>query len=438
MKRQVRAAVDAQARQQRSLALGGDLDAPWRSAGGVGCLRAFKRRGRDEDAGALDWPSTERAPAFDVEASAVGRSQARGGTFASSRGAAGVRRAHSRMGNASEAQDADMQAFRVFGRVQGNYRDIVDAHLSANSADCAQQQKLLSPFVTDAAVLRSIRAGKDSYFGIKWVCEAAPSAIVLSSGSSSMRRDCCFLEMVGFTADAQGREIGFIACATIDVPECPPFPDFLRVGRFRVERTMLVRATDSTMATSELFNMGASDDARTASSLAISARIRVMMTILNDISLVIDSQNLVKQSLIAPKPWVPDEARIACSVCSRSFNLLRRRHHCRLCGELVCKTCYVLRIVPCADFASTSAHAPPSLMQTVAQPAARTNQQRRDDNGQVGLTKFCVRCVMSLRSMDRRLDAFSQEISKCKWVLAERGTIAYNPNFLLWIFSDLD
>jgi DNA-directed RNA polymerase subunit RPC12/RpoP len=29
----------------------------------------------------------------------------------------------------------------------------------------------------------------------------------------------------------------------------------------------------------------------------------------------------------------------ACPLCSKSFNLTRRRHHCRACGTLVCQPC---------------------------------------------------------------------------------------------------
>ncbi|KAJ8561765.1 hypothetical protein ON010_g7914 [Phytophthora cinnamomi] len=37
--------------------------------------------------------------------------------------------------------------------------------------------------------------------------------------------------------------------------------------------------------------------------------------------------------------WVPDTASARCQICLSSFTLTRRRHHCRLCGHLVCANC---------------------------------------------------------------------------------------------------
>ncbi|GMF17492.1 unnamed protein product [Phytophthora lilii] len=37
--------------------------------------------------------------------------------------------------------------------------------------------------------------------------------------------------------------------------------------------------------------------------------------------------------------WVPDTASARCQICLAAFTLIRRRHHCRLCGHLVCTNC---------------------------------------------------------------------------------------------------
>lgn len=54
-------------------------------------------------------------------------------------------------------------------------------------------------------------------------------------------------------------------------------------------------------------------------------------------SLVDDSNPLVVSSSVAVV-W-EDDAQSSCSLCTSAFTLLRRRHHCRSCGSLVCAEC---------------------------------------------------------------------------------------------------
>uniref|UniRef100_A0AAV1U9N3 FYVE-type domain-containing protein n=1 Tax=Peronospora matthiolae TaxID=2874970 RepID=A0AAV1U9N3_9STRA len=46
---------------------------------------------------------------------------------------------------------------------------------------------------------------------------------------------------------------------------------------------------------------------------------------------------------ICPQPsWVPDHQRKVCFVCFKSFGIVRRhRHHCRMCGEVMCSRCMI-------------------------------------------------------------------------------------------------
>ncbi|EQC28588.1 hypothetical protein SDRG_13664 [Saprolegnia diclina VS20] len=45
------------------------------------------------------------------------------------------------------------------------------------------------------------------------------------------------------------------------------------------------------------------------------------------------------RSACARAMWVPDRARTQCTGCGKGFSLLRRRHHCRVCGDIVCGKC---------------------------------------------------------------------------------------------------
>lgn len=37
--------------------------------------------------------------------------------------------------------------------------------------------------------------------------------------------------------------------------------------------------------------------------------------------------------------WTPDESASNCNSCQANFSLTKRKHHCRSCGEVVCKNC---------------------------------------------------------------------------------------------------
>lgn len=37
--------------------------------------------------------------------------------------------------------------------------------------------------------------------------------------------------------------------------------------------------------------------------------------------------------------WTPDESASSCNCCSTNFSITKRKHHCRSCGEVVCKNC---------------------------------------------------------------------------------------------------
>lgn len=45
------------------------------------------------------------------------------------------------------------------------------------------------------------------------------------------------------------------------------------------------------------------------------------------------------RNLLLPPTWIPDELQNFCSLCAQVFNLIRRRHHCRRCGNIFCHQC---------------------------------------------------------------------------------------------------
>lgn len=48
---------------------------------------------------------------------------------------------------------------------------------------------------------------------------------------------------------------------------------------------------------------------------------------------------------VARDQWVQKNTRRCCHVCEREFGVLRKRHSCRMCGEVICSRCSVFRAV---------------------------------------------------------------------------------------------
>lgn len=56
------------------------------------------------------------------------------------------------------------------------------------------------------------------------------------------------------------------------------------------------------------------------------------------------ASRISEQEFVSQHQWVKNEERVACVICWKQFNALyRRRHHCRLCGEVICGSCSSLR-----------------------------------------------------------------------------------------------
>ncbi|XP_048581610.1 zinc finger FYVE domain-containing protein 9 [Nematostella vectensis] len=46
-----------------------------------------------------------------------------------------------------------------------------------------------------------------------------------------------------------------------------------------------------------------------------------------------------------PPIWVPDEVALFCMNCGLKFSLIRRKHHCRACGKVLCSSCCNMKFV---------------------------------------------------------------------------------------------
>lgn len=62
---------------------------------------------------------------------------------------------------------------------------------------------------------------------------------------------------------------------------------------------------------------------------------------INSTHLCMESKGKRKELSVAAlsNPWEFDEVQNCCTACRTEFNLINRRHHCRLCGKIFCNQC---------------------------------------------------------------------------------------------------
>ncbi|DAZ93414.1 TPA: hypothetical protein N0F65_011734 [Lagenidium giganteum] len=48
---------------------------------------------------------------------------------------------------------------------------------------------------------------------------------------------------------------------------------------------------------------------------------------------------LPRLDVVQQTQWVNDEDRFSCHICNKRFNMFKRKHHCRACGEVICNSC---------------------------------------------------------------------------------------------------
>ncbi|RLN75371.1 hypothetical protein BBJ28_00023300 [Nothophytophthora sp. Chile5] len=228
--------------------------------------------------------------------------------------------------------------FRVFGHINCDYRNFMDFYYAETSRQLFEWNQFMFGYAVDAVVLKNIHtkssAKPHEYLGIKWTC--------LQPSSFSRKSDNCFLEYLAYTKDRMGRDVGIRVTLPVEIDECPDLYRTLKVKRVKTHSVTIVRPAGANSKTTQLFMMSENDFA----GHSVSAKsFRKVMRVLADMTLFVDSKHISKQGMLSKANWVPKDSRKTCTSCSRTFNA-RRRYHCRLCGDIFCHHCVIVRGAP--------------------------------------------------------------------------------------------
>ncbi|CEG36716.1 FYVE finger containing protein [Plasmopara halstedii] len=242
-----------------------------------------------------------------------------------------------------------VEASRIFGRVDGDYRNFIDFFYSDSAQQVFAVNQFMFGYAVDAAVLCNIhtKASNKShkYLGMKWVC--------LQPSPLSRKRDMCFLEYLVYSKDLQGRDVGVRITLPLLLEECPPLPDKLKTRRIHQHTVTIVRPTNNSPDSSEIF-MTCEVDVYKGPGFSSVTSFKKLMTTLSSMALFADSKRISMYGMLDRSSWAPKKARANCNVCNRKFSATRRRQHCRLCGEVACRRCMIVRAAPIANDSTPS------------------------------------------------------------------------------------
>ncbi|EQC34952.1 hypothetical protein SDRG_07750 [Saprolegnia diclina VS20] len=234
-------------------------------------------------------------------------------------------------------------SFRISVEIKSYLETIMDALVPKSPIEYLHMEKRMFPKFVDAAVLHQVEDDEISELPtyprhcVKW--HASHLLTNRITGRMGTPTDFVFEEFADVET-IENVQCGFGYIQSCDYPEA----DLRRVSAIKCKRGLIRKgvflvqpsAPDSVIhEVTAMYimdfpkNLGISVD-RIISAYADRLRnIREMLI-----------NTLFQPIPILPRDqWVDDRSRRECCVCTQTFTLVRARHHCRACGEVVCGNC---------------------------------------------------------------------------------------------------
>ncbi|KAM6214237.1 rabenosyn-5 [Rhynchocyon petersi] len=115
-------------------------------------------------------------------------------------------------------------------------------------------------------------------------------------------------------------------------------------------------------------------------------------------------------------PWVSDQDVPFCPDCGNKFSIRNRRHHCRLCGSIMCKKCMEFISLPLANKLTSASRDSQSTHTSPSQSPSSVHSSRRGsissvssmnsvlDEKENDCIRCCTHCKATLRKREQQID----------------------------------
>ncbi|CAH0476239.1 unnamed protein product [Peronospora belbahrii] len=266
--------------------------------------------------------------------------------------------------------------------VSATFREISDLLITEATADFVDHENAVnSSEFLDGQVLYTLvpRTPEERFACVKWHClrSLAPSV--------AKHRDYVYVELVDSFKDSDGRRVGYRLSKSVDLDVLPS----------RDTKHLFVRAKTLTLQTwserapgsLEFVTMIINDLGDRLPSWLVHKMVETAAMRSACIRDHVNQRRLDMLVYAGPRDMVPLSRRICCVVCTRSFSLVRKKHNCAACGDVICSQCSVFELV--------TAH---QRLSDLSAPGGKRK------------TRICVKCSskMQSRELPRRASSAQQ------------------------------
>ncbi|TMW61536.1 hypothetical protein Poli38472_012727 [Pythium oligandrum] len=239
---------------------------------------------------------------------------------------------------------------RAVALVRATLDDLMDMFVATSTQEfrsCMQMQ--LREYYADSAVLFHKELNETENLSIKWVAMRNKKT---GMNLSQLCADFCLMEYAGVVgADVIGgnpeHPIGVCLYESIEQMECPPLFDSHRLERGSISKCgYLFRPREEGIIEVQFVSSIRQPPNQRSKRRFNRALLLNWAEAISVIDETLSARRISRELMVRRSPnWVNDKDRHCCHLCLKTFTNTRRKHHCRACGEIICRNCSMYKSV---------------------------------------------------------------------------------------------
>lgn len=254
-----------------------------------------------------------------------------------------------------ETED-DLQSFTGFSResTTGRARGTRSDSLETDRLGSTNSGPFLSPSYMEDYRTAIATSGHQGNLSIKWIVGEKSSRMFASRTTYCLLDYECIL-VNDWDEHADPSPMYVRTMQSCYNPQCQPWLDEVGSRPTDLQPTgFMVRQARSRDGYVEIQFVASILEKAQLPMASRRAKLRALGAKIARLEEVLTSRRLSQSLLVNAPHWVHNRERLGCRICDAKFGLSRRRHHCRLCGEICCSECCPKMDVALPDVGSTS------------------------------------------------------------------------------------